>query len=97
MALNEQGYPLNEVDFSGWEDFERHWAEVEQTLSELEDDVNYEEYLNDEQKKAIAHHLDGAVGNIYLARELFQEIVEVKIAESEKEFDAQEKAEEVGC
>lgn len=94
--LNSRGYPLNEVDFSGWEDFERHWAEVEVTLSDLEDDVQNEEYLNEEQKKAIVHHIDGALGNIYLARELFQQVVEVKIAESEKEFDAQEKAEEVG-
>jgi hypothetical protein len=94
--LNSQGYPLNEVDFCGWEDFEAHWAEVEMALGELEADVDGEEYLNAEQKKAIIHHLDGAVGNIYQAREAFQEMVEVKIEQSEKEFDAQEKAEEVG-
>ena len=94
--LNSQGYPLNEVDFYGWDDFERHWAEVEMALGELEADVDGEEYLNAEQKKAIIHHLDGAVGNIYQARELFQEIVETKMKESEKEFDAQEAGEEAG-
>lgn len=94
--LNEQGYPLEAYDFYNHVEFEEHFSEAEIAIDEMSSDVDYEEHLNDEQRKVIKHHLDGASGAIYQARELFQQIVDAKIEASAAYFEAEEKAEMAG-
>lgn len=94
--LNEDGYPLSQEDFYNHAEFEDHFLEAEQAIDEMISDVQGEEYLNSDQKKAITYILDGASGAIYQARENFQEIVDAKIAASEAEFAAQQAGEEAG-